>query len=428
MGRINSRGNIFNDKKNMNNAYMYAIHRARVTDVHISDGTCDVTIEGHANTERVNFPLIGLSVPPSGNSDESNSLQASWARYIPQRGDVFLVGRGSNGNLYAMGYHAVYYPGFGVMDQEREDRGGIGWGEASGRNLQPGDFDIKSGRNASLYIGDKVKISSGPHSLVLSQVTNDTTVTSGLIKDTYGEASEDRKGEARRFLLPTDTSETSIPSAINPLQTAQERTSIVKHGSVIIPGGVEIVRESMGEVIDELTFLPKISTFGGKTIRYLLNINDLTKDPTGNVPAFTKEIDDFGNQGVTALSAVMFQWVTPTATWNISNTNTSITSTASYTVTSPVITFSATGSIIADAPSVSLGGPASVEPLVMGLKFQSSLAKFLTAVSAAGKTASVVTTPADIAKLAAAWGAVSGFADALNAELAQMLSKKVRTS
>jgi len=337
MPRVNTRGNTFVEKKRMNNAYMYSVHRARVSDVHISEGTCDVTIEGHANTEPVNFPLVGLSVPPSGNPDQSNSLQASWVRYIPQRGDMLLVGRSSNGTLYAMGYHAVYYRGFDTMDKEREDRGGIGWGESSGRDLQPGDFDVKSARNASLYIGDKVKVSSGPHSLVLNKVTDDSTLTSGLIKDRYGEASEDRKGEARRFVLPTDSSETSITSAINPTQTAQERTSVIKHGSIIIPGGVEVVKQSMGEVIDESTFLPQVSKMGGKNIRYMLNVNDLTKDPTGNTSAYLVEIDDFGNKKITADTASMFQWSTPTANWDISNVNTSINSTTKFSIDSPIV-------------------------------------------------------------------------------------------
>ena len=428
MGRTNIRGNIFNDKKKMNDAYMYCIHRARVSDVHVDQGTCDVVIEGHANTESVNFPLIGLSSPPSANSDESNALQSSWARYIPQLGDIFLVGRSSNGTLYAMGYHAIYYEGFKVMDDEKEDQGGIGWGDASGKSMQPGDFDIRSARKSSLYVGDKLKISSGPHSVTLSQTTNDTTTVSGLVIDEYGESSEDRKGEARRLLLPTDSSETSIFSAINPAQTAQERTSIVKQGSLVVPDGVEIVKHSMGEVIDEAIFLPKVSEMGGKNIRYLLNINDLTKDPTGNVSAYLREIDDFGNEGVTALTATMFQWNTPLATWDITNLNTSINSSATMTIESPVVTLTAKTSIIADAPSVSLGGSASVEPIVLGLKFQSSMAKFLTAVSAAGKTASTAASPSDVPKLAAAWGTVSTLADALNTELSQMLSKKVRSS
>jgi hypothetical protein len=134
---INVRGNSFDRRHRDHEKLFNAIHRARVTDVFVEKGTMAVVLEGVAYSAQVTIPLLGLSAPPSVTEEEreqgkANFKASSWGRYLPQVGDLVLVGFGSNGELHALGYSAIFYRGFDLSDSEEESTGGIGWGETSG--------------------------------------------------------------------------------------------------------------------------------------------------------------------------------------------------------------------------------------------------------------------------------------------------------
>ena len=408
--RINKNKNYLLTQAKDQDRFMYCIHRARVSDVNIDEGTVSVNFEDVPHSTKVTIPLLGLSMPPKKNEDDLHELASSWGRYIPQTGDILLVGFGPNGKAYALGFHAVFYEGFTAKDIGRESTGGIGWGSSSAKDVKPGDWDFKSARGSTFYLGDKTRITSGPHSILLNKTTGDITSKSSLLIDSYG-SSETRKGGARRKILPVDPSETTIYNLT--AQVAQESTDVVRRGFPQI----EMTRTSMGDVIDELTFQVMVSTLGGTTIRRLESV----KDPTGLIDFYAKKVDDLGNYGVEAPTALLFQWLTPLSTWTITNNITTITSTTSFGVTAPIVNLTAPTQAVITSPNVQLGGPAAVEFLVKGTTFVSSMQAFLTAVQAA--VAAVGSAPQN----AAALTAIGAAATALNSALGGVLSVKVKT-
>jgi len=350
MGRPQTRNN-FLERQNKHEDFMNRIHRATVTDVHINKGTISVVIESFPYAREVLMPLVGLSMPPGGPGNAVNDGILSWGRYVPQTGDMVLVGFGTDGTCYSLGYHAVYYKGMDFVDEGKESRGGTGWGEASDRRMKPGYWDFRSSENCTLFLGNTAKVTSGPHSITLNKDTGDITTNTGLIVERYGEASEVRKGDARRFLLPTDSSETYIVSTATPDRTiaqnsAQESTDTVKFGTLAgVP--IEVTKVSHGEVVDDLTKTAMIpSTYipflAGTQVRSL----EAVKDPAGATDLYLRLVDNLGNFGVSALTATAFQWVTPLAAWNISNLSTTIVSTANISLTATTdISLSATTSV-----------------------------------------------------------------------------------
>jgi hypothetical protein len=388
--RINRNRNYFHIQKEQHKQFMFSIHRARVTDVYVDKGTVNVELEDVAYSAEVDMPFLGMSMPPKKNEDDLAELSASWGRYIPQQGDILLVGFGANGICYALGYNVVYYEGFTQKDLGRTDLGGIGWGEGSAKKLKPGDWDFKSAQGSSLYLGDKVRINSGPHNITVNKSTGDITCKSSLLKDRYGTSSEGRKGEVRRKLLPTDPSETAIYNLA--LQVAQESTDVVKLGFPQI----EMARTQMGDVIDETLFQPMASTLGGTVIRRLESV----KDPTGLVDLYVKKVDNAGNYGVEAPTAVMFQWTTPAATWTIANNVTNITTTTSFDITSPLITLRAATGAVIDSINVQLGSAAAADSAVKGVTLMNLLnANFSTAAASLSAAADPASTMAAVKNL-----------------------------
>ncbi len=329
-------------RKDQEDSFLKQLHRARVTDVFVDEGTVNVLFEKLPYSRKVTIPLMGLSVPPKRNETDKNYLRASWGRYIPQQGDILLIGFGTDGTPYALGYHAIFYGGLKQYDETNEARGGIGWGEASGRAaLRPGDWDFKSSRNSTLYLGDRAKLASGPHSIIVNKPSGDITTTTLLNIGRFGEYSETREGSARRLVLVTDQDESYIPSARG--GTAQEINDVVRFGS-LIPGGTEIARRSIGDVIDESTFLPMIGE-AGTFVREYENYKDLS----GVLSVYEKKIDTGGNQSVDATIATSFGWSTPLASWDISNLSTKIESSTFMELSGLTVSLSADTQMSLDA-------------------------------------------------------------------------------
>jgi len=367
MGRLITKKNYNQIREAQHQSYFSGIHRGRVEAVHVDKGTVEVRMDGLPSIQEVTIPLLGLSLPyPKDSNDKTYMTSSSWGRYIPQVGDMLLIGFNSNGEAYALGYHAVFYPGMKYLDDQREAKGGIGWGEASGKKVQSGDWDFKSSRGCSFYMGYDAKLSSGSHSIEINKTQGDVTLTSPLVQDRYGEAGVRRKGQARRFLTPVDPAETNIFSIIpgNSPKIAQESYDVVSYGTVLgVP--IELSRIHHGEVVDETTktvMVPAINTslkplvlMVGTGIRMLHSV----KDPAGVTDFYVSAIDDLGNYGVSAPTAVGFQWMTPAATWQTDNLNTIHNSTGTYSLTSPAITLTGATSITLSGGTISVTGTTS---------------------------------------------------------------------
>lgn len=142
--------NSFENRNTAHSLSRSSIHRARVTEVHVEKGTVSLSFERISYTSEAMFPLLGMSAPIEGSS--ANFSNASWGRYIPQVGDVVLVGFSSNMDVYIIGYSTMYYKGFQIKDEDAKDIGGIGWGAVTKKQLKPGDWDFKSSRGLSYIL------------------------------------------------------------------------------------------------------------------------------------------------------------------------------------------------------------------------------------------------------------------------------------
>jgi len=393
MGRLITGGGFKQNQAEAEKQFFSSIHRARVHDMNIPKGTISVIVEGTRIPRNVLMPLMGLSVDPS----DTEGTQASWGRYIPQRGDMVLVGYDSNGEIYSLGYHATYYKGLDTLDAAREDRGGIGWGEASGMNIKPGDWHYKSARGCQLYLGDKAFLKAGPQSLVFDKKVGDTTLKTLLFLESYGERSECRMGSVKRMVLPTDPEETPIPSAVDPTHTAQEWNNVMKRGSLANPLGLEMARTSQGEVIDELTFLPMVvaTAYPGLAqmppAGFTRRLDSVSDDATGAINMYAKVVDNLGNVGVNATTATMFQWFTPLAEWNVMSLKWSVvamesigfTAGTTFDVIAPAGTNITSASTTVTSADIKLGGAGAVSFALKGTEFTSALTSYLVTSAAA---------------------------------------------
>lgn len=391
MGRLKSTGGFRSERRAVDNAFFSSIHRARVQDLNLVTGKMRVIIEGTRQARPVLMPLLGLS-SPFGDAEATQGFNSSWLRYIPQVGDVILVGFDSNGEIYSFGYHAAYYEAFSTMDDAREDRGGIGWGEASGVDLKPGDIHGRSARNCTLYMGKDALFAAGPISLHLRKSQGDATLTSGLLIDKYGEISECRQGNVRRFVLPTDAEETLIPSALEPLQTAQEWTNITRRGSALVIGGIEVSRTSQGEVVDETTMLPMVAATAFPDLTdmpvagFVRQLETVTDDISGETNLYARVVDNLGNQGVSALTATVFQWFTPLAAHGLTCLSYDVIATEGISFTGATFDITA-GTTTVTSADIKLGSSGATSFVLKGTEFLSAVNALYTAVQAAATAA-----------------------------------------
>ena len=181
--------------------YFSSIHIVRVLELDIPAGLKRV---GAPVNDILSMPILGLSVPPNQDTSQTpNTKASSWGRYIPQLNDMILVAFAMDGRPYAVGHSTINYSFMSEADKEEEKEGGIGWGFVSGKTLKPGDWDFKSSRGSTLYLGDTAAIASGDGSLTLSQDTRDLTLNAPLSLQKSGN-SVIRYGSERRLIFPTD--------------------------------------------------------------------------------------------------------------------------------------------------------------------------------------------------------------------------------
>lgn len=398
------------DKRNREHKALFsAIHRARVYEVSITDGTISVQLESLGYSDKITMPLLGLSAPPDKGSQAPNAdfRAASWGRYIPQIGDLIYVGFDMNGSMYSLGYASIFYQGFDIGEKREASDGGISWGEESEKRLKPGDWDFKSSRGACFYLGGQAKLSSGQNSISLNRDTGDIIINTPLLDEQIG-FSNFRYGAVRRFVLPTDTSESYLYTN-RAGSIAQEATLSVRWLGA--PTGVDLAYWSIGDVVDDSlgAYALKLS---GATVPQPVRRYFYSHDFTGYIKTYEEEVDSGGNFLVKASSATDFSWSTPLASWDITNLRTSITSTTN---------------IMLESLSIQLGNGA-VEPVIKGSTSIANLSAYLIALSANYKSlASGCLDIPILIDLAPFFMALSVAADVYNASLSNTLSTKVFT-
>jgi len=439
--------------------YYSAIHEVVVKDTHMSRGTVSVQFpNGGSSNQEVSFPIMGSSFPVE--SGQPKPGQASWGVYFPQVGDRILLAFDVRGKPYTLGYSNFVFREFDRWDRITEDIGGIGWGQTSGKQLKPGDWSFKSARNSSLYIGQKLSLTSSAISITLdgNPTAPALRIRSNYIQTNYGTNSQIRDGSAMRFMAPGDLEEQPVYDVSTGF-AGQEHTNYLRRSSIAIPNGILAVRTSIGDVIDDKTnklpsapslFTPSLSTsLTGLGTRVLRQVFD---DATGEVPMWGEVVDNLGNYGMEATTAIGLGWTTPAAKWTILNKDTEITSSATYkltvgaksdtlvgaaysltagatmdfksggklTLTAPAIglasssislgaspcNLTCTGALTFTAPSLKLGGPAAVSSLIMADVFGPSYTAAMNALGAImnGFATSLAGTP--LAPLAAGFGTI----------------------
>ena len=358
-----------------------SLHEVRVTDLHIERGTVEVEPRNGGTPFSVPMPLIGFSIPPPLSKTDNNFTRASWGVYYPQVDDIIIVGFDTKGYAFSVGFGAIDFKVMNERDAAYGDKGGIGWGEASGKRLRPGDFSFKSSRNSTFYLGDCARLGSGPHSITFDKANGETVIQTDIVHTRYGSAGEIRAGSARRILVPgVDSQESYVPSLLNPAVPAQEYVNYVRRGALTAPDGsgkLLMVQEASGEVIDDLTGVGMVPALAypdlaialtGPFTRRLTAIKD---DATGKLDMYVAVVDNLGNWGLTAKTAVGFQWFTPMSTWTILNNLVNWTTTTSINITAGV-------KLNLTAPMVNLGGVAATDFLMKGTTFISEMTVFMT--------------------------------------------------
>ena len=331
------------EERRLHREYYSTVHEVRVREQHLDKGTVKVEFLRGGNSRTVPFPVLGFSIPPKVSVTDKNYLRASWGVYFPQVGDVMKLGFDALGRPHIVGSGALDFSALKRLDDANEDRGGIGWGDASGKRLKPGDWSFKSARGSSLYLGDRTILSSGPYAIVLDKPNGEIKIVGDLIH-TWPGFMEKREGSTKRIPVPgVDAEERSLfdfvtPGAI-PGVAGQEHTLYVKRTAQPLP--VLMVRTSEGQVVDD--YLRQISgpllvspTSGlgvaltGTATRILRETYD---DAAGIIPMWTEMVDNMGNWGMASLVGTGLQWNTPLATWTVTNLTTNWTSSATQSIT-----------------------------------------------------------------------------------------------
>lgn len=479
-GRINinpANSTVLEDRR-LHREFYSSVHQARVKDLHLEQGTVTIQFLSGGDPRVVAIPLMGFSAPPKEGDADKNYVRFSWGVYLPQIDDILLVGFDPQGKPYCLGYSFIDFAVMKRFDDATEDRGGIGWGDASGKRLRPGDWSFKSARQCAFYMGDRISLTAGPHAIVLDKPNGEVKIQSDLVHQRYGSCSESRSGSAKRILVPgVDTSEGYVYDTMF-ASVAQEHTHYVRRGSLTAPtpDGFLMVRTSEGEVVDDLTaqvvppatFSPDLAVaLTGTGVRILREVMD---DAAGTMPMWMELVDNLGNWGLSAKTAVGLQWFTPASTWTIQNNMVNWTTSATYALNvagsytaiiggTALMNVTGTFDLISaaamslTAPSIALksasillgaspctmscaGGPLTLdsplmllgigafEPLIKGLTFTDALTAYLTACSTAFTAIAGIPL---LAPAAAQFTALATAAGALSVALNGVLSTKSMT-
>ena len=428
---------IHHEYRNMD-AFMSRIQRAIIMDVNESNGTCTVSFDNTMG-ERP-----GVQLPFYVHFGRKNQRRkTAWQRFMPQPGDVVLVGFDSNSEARIVGYEALGYEQLSTIQDEE--------GKFGFRDLKAGEFDQKSGGGAYLR-GDAIGtlfLAGGMSSIALDKKNYEIRVNSGMVKETLG-TSIFRRGVVKRTPIPFQ-SELPAKATVGVLPIDKlgptsavlgdlyEFTADIRAAAApSSPLSQKVVLFSLGNVLDPMLSLPvvgdayaaagplgimKFKINPTANARMLLRIYDSvpitdtpvgTEGPLGGSPTrpFEWGIDQLGNTfiNVGALATNGFNL------WSANQV--SISSNMLHLAGNVFLGGTPIPPVPGPVPPV-MNTPVANQPLVCGTLFGVALAAFCAAVGAAATACASAggTPPAVITFGSAVAAACTAFAAAFPATL-----------
>jgi len=370
--------------------FFTTMHRAIVVSVDAEKGKLTAQFEDTAGQrDNINVPFGFISSPIN------NRRKSAWSRYIPQEGDIVVLGFDTNHTPRIISYSLISYELLSVLNSE------TGYQFST---LQPGEWDQRSSGGA-YFRGDRTGLlflSGGLTSISLDKKRFEIRSSAGLEKFSANQ-SVWRRGQVKRSLVPF-TPETVIkfPAGGAPATPANavqmdlyESTVDLRSPVPGTPLGFPMAFSSLGNVVN-----PELSTAAGDaygvgpvaikrfpatvaagapataTARFFARIyasdpvSQLPAPPTPPVPGtlpFEIGIDQLGNVfinnlGVGALGGVR---------WFTSGTLFELAGAVAIQLSSPIIR---------------LGGPLATVPAVKGTEFATAFTAYFTAVASASST------------------------------------------
>lgn len=348
---------------------MNSIHKATVTDVYLDNGTCQVIFEKLPLSLRVNFPLLGLSVPLGGDG-YSDWKSSSWGRYIPHVGDVLLIAFEYNNSAFALGYYSVDYREMKLRDADsvKNGEGGISWGDASHKELKSGDWDFKSSNGSYLTLSDRARIGSNNCSVTMDSNNASVSISTNTLVLEPGNVRV-LSGTVKRKLLPIDFEESIVPSGRGDTNSQEHTVSVNWPNSPATESPLAF--HSIGDVTEEKAGVNmlKVSSLGNPVRKH-----EYFTDRSGTIKVHEETIDSFGNYLMESNLAIKREYKSPLSDWSVLNKSFDITSSQGFDLTSPDIKL--TG-------NVTLGGPAALPLLKVPPDFSAQWSIYFTGASAA---------------------------------------------
>ena len=250
---------------------------------------------------------------------------SSWLRFMPQVGDRVNLVQGMDGRIHIMNYEVLNYKQLADADEEEE---------FLFRELKEGEYELRSAGAAEIF-GSRsgiLRMAGGASTLTLNRDDMIATLDAPLIT-ANATSCQIRFGEVRRKVLPTDFGETALA-----LGSQREfRLTVAKD---ILLASVPMVDIKLGDVVTDTTPFPVKPGGLGAPLRGEFRVFD----PTGLIPMFSFRVDSGGSLEI--LQTVGTITLQP-------------------------------GTILR------LGGPASTEPVVLGLLLNTFLTNFINVLTAA---------------------------------------------
>jgi len=239
-----------------------------ITAVDPRNGVLKVRItQGGSVRDDVKLPMVQFSFALG---------RSSWFRMIPQVGDTVTLIQGMDGSMHIIAFEAINYGQ--LADEDAADQFLI-------RELKAGEYELRSAGRATIWGGadGTLQLTGGPVAITLSKDRLESVIEASLHRVVVA-GSEQRFGEVRRLLLPTDPEESALAAGVY-----REARTFLAHdaGAVATP----MVDVKVGDVVDDSTpFAPTVGSGGGP-----LRAHVRVYDAAGATVAFELEVDALGN-------------------------------------------------------------------------------------------------------------------------------------
>lgn len=342
--------------------YLNRIYVAQVMDVNTKEGVVDVAmLHGLGKKEdRLEIPCqISLK-----------GFKSAWQRYMPSKGDLLMVGYGSQGQGMILGPASL--PGVYNKIAELKNTNPTKFPHADFSELRSGEWDMRSSGGA--YVNGNrdgaLVLSAGPTTLMrMDKQEEEVRGDSGLwVLKSRG--SNVRLGDIKRQLPSTYKEDTHSFSNV---QGALKEFSVHLENPTLFPLPATLIADfELGGICDG-DGIPRTGPIG--PMRSRRKIYDAVATSALASEAYSEEIDVLGNveisQGPLALSMDISGG--GLSSLSTSFLNTSIDSDLTTTIGAGV-------SVITDTPLTLLGGAAAIaNPIIRGTIYMGQFTGYLTA-------------------------------------------------